>query len=164
MSGRWQRGGGRQDFQANRDPWPPGDGNGRILVRPGSTLFDPSDGSLIDQVVLTRFIAPLSYTGEEMVEISCHGSPAVKQAILDWCSGSVYIQQRLVNSQNEPFSTVSWIWLRPKPSLDLIQAGARKASQAAASPAARRAFAANPRIFSGNDEPAGSGRVNFGVS
>ncbi|MBR6484330.1 MAG: tRNA uridine-5-carboxymethylaminomethyl(34) synthesis GTPase MnmE [Clostridiales bacterium] len=42
---------------------------------------DPSDGSVIDRVVVTRFTAPHSYTGEDMTEISCHGGNAVKQEI-----------------------------------------------------------------------------------
>ncbi len=37
----------------------------------------------IDQVILTCFRAPHSYTGEDVIEISCHGGLAVKQAILD---------------------------------------------------------------------------------
>ena len=36
----------------------------------------------IDEVVVTLFSAPHSYTGEETVEISCHGSRYVQQAIL----------------------------------------------------------------------------------
>ena len=43
---------------------------------------DPSDGIKVDEVIFTRFEAPHSYTGEEMVEISSHGSGAVKQEIL----------------------------------------------------------------------------------
>jgi tRNA modification GTPase len=35
-----------------------------------------------DQVVLTYFVAPASYTGEDIVEISAHGSPVVLNAIL----------------------------------------------------------------------------------
>jgi len=31
----------------------------------------------IDQVIITYFKGPNSYTGEEMVEINCHGSPAI---------------------------------------------------------------------------------------
>lgn len=41
-----------------------------------------SDGELVDEVLVTVFHAPRSFTGEESVEISCHGS--------------VYIQQRLL--------------------------------------------------------------------
>ena len=43
---------------------------------------DPSSGIKVDEVIFTRFEAPHSYTGEEMVEISSHGSGAVKQEIL----------------------------------------------------------------------------------
>ena len=41
-----------------------------------ATLADEA-GHVVDQVVATRFVAPHSYTAEDMVEISCHGSPAV---------------------------------------------------------------------------------------
>lgn len=40
------------------------------------------DGSLIDQVLLTVFKAPRSFTGEDVVEISCHGGKAVTELIL----------------------------------------------------------------------------------
>ena len=43
---------------------------------------DPSTDARVDEVVFTHFEAPHSYTGEEMVEISSHGSGAVKQEIL----------------------------------------------------------------------------------
>lgn len=37
---------------------------------------------IIDEVVVTYFKAPKSYTGEDIVEISCHGSSYVQQKIL----------------------------------------------------------------------------------
>ena len=37
----------------------------------------------LDQVLLTCFLAPNSLTGEDVVEISCHGSPAVVRSIID---------------------------------------------------------------------------------
>ncbi|MEG1739887.1 MAG: tRNA uridine-5-carboxymethylaminomethyl(34) synthesis GTPase MnmE [Akkermansia sp.] len=40
-------------------------------------------GSPIDQVLVTWFKAPASYTGEEMVEISCHGGMLVTQRVLE---------------------------------------------------------------------------------
>ena len=43
---------------------------------------DPSTDLKVDEVVFTHFETPHSYTGEEMVEISSHGSGAVKQEIL----------------------------------------------------------------------------------
>ena len=36
-----------------------------------------ADGHAIDQVVVTYFAAPRSYTAEDVVEIACHGSPVV---------------------------------------------------------------------------------------
>ena len=37
----------------------------------------------IDEVVLAYFKAPHSYTGEDVYELSCHGGPAVRQAIME---------------------------------------------------------------------------------
>lgn len=45
-------------------------------------FIDPKNGKIIDKVIITRFVAPHSYTGDEMLEISCHGGNAVKQEIL----------------------------------------------------------------------------------
>ena len=43
-----------------------------------ATLNDLLDGkSVIDQTLTTFFKSPKSYTGEDMVEISCHGSISV---------------------------------------------------------------------------------------
>jgi tRNA modification GTPase len=45
-----------------------------------------SDGGLnIDEVVLSLFKGPKSYTGEDVIEIGCHGSPYVQQQILEAC-------------------------------------------------------------------------------
>ncbi len=44
-------------------------------------LSDP-DGNFIDEVLVTVFRAPSSYTGEEMAEISCHGSRWIVTEIL----------------------------------------------------------------------------------
>ena len=37
----------------------------------------------VDQVIVTRYVAPQSYTGEDVIEISGHGSPWLLQAIVD---------------------------------------------------------------------------------
>jgi tRNA modification GTPase len=47
------------------------------------TLRRPKNGDELDQVLLTCFNAPHSLTGEDVVEISCHGSPAVVRSIID---------------------------------------------------------------------------------
>lgn len=44
------------------------------------------DGDLlIDEVLLALFIAPQSYTKENVVEISCHGSPYIIESIIKLC-------------------------------------------------------------------------------
>ena len=40
------------------------------------------DGGIIDEVLLTVFRAPASYTGEDLVEINCHGGILVTRRIL----------------------------------------------------------------------------------
>jgi len=42
-----------------------------------------SDGRLVDQVVVTYFAAPRSYTAEDVIEISCHGAPVVMRLALE---------------------------------------------------------------------------------
>jgi tRNA modification GTPase len=48
-----------------------------------TTLARPRDDEKLDQVLITCFRAPHSLTGEDVVEISCHGSPAVIRNIID---------------------------------------------------------------------------------
>lgn len=43
------------------------------------------DGKLIDESVVTLFKAPRSYTKEDIVEISCHGSPYIIEQIIQLC-------------------------------------------------------------------------------
>lgn len=43
------------------------------------------DGVVIDESVVTFFKAPNSYTGEDSIEISCHGSPVVVDKIISTC-------------------------------------------------------------------------------
>ncbi|SMG46068.1 tRNA modification GTPase [Marivirga sericea] len=40
------------------------------------------EGEIIDEVVATLFIAPKSFTKENVVEISCHGSPYIVQRLI----------------------------------------------------------------------------------
>lgn len=45
-------------------------------------IFHPTTQQILDQVVVTYFQAPRSYTREDVIEISCHGSPVLLKAIL----------------------------------------------------------------------------------
>jgi tRNA modification GTPase len=60
----------------------------KLAEQPSHTLhfgiFHQND-KMIDEVVMGLYRAPKSYTGEEVVEISCHGSPYIQQLILEAC-------------------------------------------------------------------------------
>jgi tRNA modification GTPase len=45
-------------------------------------IVDPASEEVIDQAILTLFKSPHSYTGEDIVEISCHGSPIILARVL----------------------------------------------------------------------------------
>jgi len=51
-------------------------------VRRG-TLISSVDHVAVDHVLVTLFAAPHSYTGEDVIEISCHGSPVVLRFCLE---------------------------------------------------------------------------------
>ena len=40
------------------------------------------DGEVLDQAILLCFRAPRSYTGEDVVELQCHGGEAVTEAVI----------------------------------------------------------------------------------
>lgn len=42
-------------------------------------------GRTLDEVLMAYMPGPGSYTGEDVLEINCHGGPAVLQAVLDLC-------------------------------------------------------------------------------
>lgn len=48
-------------------------------------LQDPSTGEIIDEALITYFKAPHSFTGEDVIEISCHGSPVLLRQVIDIC-------------------------------------------------------------------------------
>jgi tRNA modification GTPase len=54
--------------------------HGRAVL---TRVVDPSDAARsIDEAVVTAFLAPRSYTGEDLVEIAAHGSPVVLEALV----------------------------------------------------------------------------------
>src|SRR3954451_3329814 len=40
---------------------------------------------LLDEVTISLYRGPRSYTGEDVVEIGCHGSPYVQQEVMNAC-------------------------------------------------------------------------------
>ena len=55
-----------------------------VDARPRTVHFGQlmNQGQVVDEVLLTLFKGPHSYTGEDTVEISCHGSVFIQQSIL----------------------------------------------------------------------------------
>jgi len=47
------------------------------------TLYDPSSREVLDQALVCFFKAPRSFTGEDVIEFHCHGSPVVLRRIID---------------------------------------------------------------------------------
>ncbi len=63
--------------------------NGKIKIQSAAThtlhygyIVTP-DGELIDDVLISVFRAPNSYTGEDSVEISTHGNPLITQKVIE---------------------------------------------------------------------------------
>jgi tRNA modification GTPase len=57
-----------------------------LAEQPANTLhigYLKEGETILDEVVISIFKAPASYTGEDVIEISCHGSPYVQQQVLD---------------------------------------------------------------------------------
>lgn len=48
-----------------------------------AALHDPGTGELLDRGIITSYPAPASYTGEDMVEISCHGGYLVPGLLVE---------------------------------------------------------------------------------
>jgi tRNA modification GTPase len=48
-------------------------------------IYDESASQVIDRALITYFRAPHSFTGEDVIEISCHGSPILLRLVLDAC-------------------------------------------------------------------------------
>lgn len=48
-------------------------------------VYEPESDSLIDETVITYFQSPQSFTGEDVIEISSHGSPIILRQIIDVC-------------------------------------------------------------------------------
>ncbi len=73
---------GAQAFEIARKlfhPLPPKVQSHRIYV---GTVVDPDTGEHIDRALLLTFRAPRSYTGEDVVEFSCHGGTVLLRRVL----------------------------------------------------------------------------------
>ncbi|MCL2246850.1 MAG: tRNA uridine-5-carboxymethylaminomethyl(34) synthesis GTPase MnmE [Lentimicrobiaceae bacterium] len=59
-------------------------GNFKVLPPNFVKQFDVFEGEMmIDQTMVVKFAAPKSYTGEDVVEITCHGSKYIQKKIIE---------------------------------------------------------------------------------
>jgi len=93
--------------------------------------FSSADGETIDEGIAIAFPAPASFTGEDVVELQCHGSPVV----VDWLLETVYAAGA---RPAEPGEFSLRAYLNDKVDLtqaeaiaDLIASGSRAAAKAA---------------------------------
>lgn len=96
-------------------------------------LIDPENGCIVDEVVITIFRSPRSYTGEDMVEISAHGSTYTVKEIL-----SLLIRQGARLAQRGEFTQRAFLngkmdLTQAEAVLDLIQAKTGRQSRLALS-------------------------------
>ena len=68
----------RLKVEAQAEPQPHHATLGELLGPEGET-----PGETVDQVIVTYFRKPHSYTGEDVVEVSCHGAPVVLRFLLE---------------------------------------------------------------------------------
>lgn len=63
-------------------------GDQRLSLRSGQvalhSLKPMGHREILDRALLTYFQAPNSYTGEDVLEISCHGSPVILRQVIDF--------------------------------------------------------------------------------
>ena len=57
----------------------------RKHLRPELVDIVDKKNRTFDQAVITQYLSPNSYTGEDIVEISCHGNPIIISNIIDLC-------------------------------------------------------------------------------
>lgn len=110
-----------------------------LLLQPSHSLhvgyFKEGD-KVLDEVVVSLFKGPKSYTGEDVIEISCHGSPYVQQQVIQAC---VHLGARLA----KPGEFTQRAFLHGK--LDLTQAEAVADLIASNTEASRKAALHNIR-------------------
>lgn len=71
-------------------------------------------GRIVDEVLVSLFIAPRSYTGENVVEISCHGSNYILEEVIRLFIRAGARQAQPGSLPSGPSSTGAWISVRRK--------------------------------------------------
>ncbi len=94
-------------------------------------IIDPATGEEVDRVLVSKMAAPRSYTGEDVVEINCHGGAFVTRQVLrlvlaegaEPAAPGEFTKRAFLNGKID--------LLQAEATMDLIGAGADKAAKAA---------------------------------
>ncbi len=121
----------------------------RIFVdrRPGLCHLLDRSGQPLDEALVTLFEGPRSYTGEDLVEISCHGNPIIVERIVSeivsrgtrLANPGEFTQRALAHDKLSPDQVEGLDWILNSRSLVGAQAGLKaKLGQVGASVEALR--------------------------
>jgi len=106
----------------------------KLLKAKGNSIvygeFHDAEGSPVDEVLCSVFRAPHSYSGEDTLELSCHGNPAIAERIL-----SILLSEARLAKPGEftlrAFLNGKMDLSQAEAVADLISAGSSKAEMAA---------------------------------
>lgn len=90
-------------------------------------------GAVIDECVATWFAAPASFTGEDVVEICCHGGPLVTQLVLERLLACGASPAEPGEFSRRAFENGRMDLTQAEAVMDIIQAGSEQALRAAQS-------------------------------
>jgi len=93
--------------------------------------FHDGDGAVIDDGIALYFAAPASYTGEDVVELQAHGSPALLQQLLARCCALGARMARPGEYSERAFRNGKLDLAQAEAVADLIAAGSEAAARAA---------------------------------
>ncbi|MGI8561563.1 MAG: tRNA uridine-5-carboxymethylaminomethyl(34) synthesis GTPase MnmE [Luteimonas sp.] len=95
------------------------------------TSFLDGNGDIVDDGIALLFAAPASYTGEDVVELQAHGSPAVLQALVARCCALGARMARPGEFSERAFLNGKLDLAQAEAVADLIAAGDLRAARAA---------------------------------
>lgn len=106
---------------------------GRALRPRHATLVRVQDacGRVLDECVATYFAAPASFTGEDVVELCCHGGPLVTQLVLERLLACGACPAEPGEFSRRAFENGRMDLTQAEAVMDIIQAGSELALRAA---------------------------------
>ena len=82
--------------------------------RPSLRALTDADGEKVDEPLVTLFPGPNSYTGEDVVEVSCHGSPPVLALAVERALAAGRAWRSPASSRSGRIATDVWTWRKPR--------------------------------------------------